>query len=216
MPIILDEQSEQKTKPLIESSHYRSYKAYVDAGFKDIDIPRKVIAPYLAEKKFLSKVNLEKGPLTRKIRKMIRQKVNNIEYLTYTEDWNATDWLGRNVSPVSENLEGVLLSPKMDPVIDEKGQRIGKEPNGQITKYEILFSKETVDKLLEETGTSKEETKFTVRGPNTLRGECESYEQFIYPWNQAVDTLMKDGGFQTDYVEGLKRRDTSQQSKSKT
>jgi hypothetical protein len=209
MTIVLDDETPKDFKPLIESSTYRSYQEYVKAGLEnDTDrSDRPVKEQYNREMKFLTAVKIsDEKPLTRKITKMIRFKDKGQEYLTFTEDWRAFDWVGRQIDPVIERMEGILVSPRMDPVIDEKGQRIGKRKNGVTKKYEIPFSKENVDKWLEETKTPKDEVIYTVNGPNALSGECVAYEQFIYPWNKAVDILMKDGGFQTDYMDGLKKK----------
>jgi hypothetical protein len=219
MSIILDAETPKDDKPLIESSMWRSYQEYVKIGIKEEDflrVDRQVMEQYKREMIFLTGVNLDKGPLTRKITKMIRQKVNGQEYLTFTENWTAFDWVGRDVNPVTDRLEGILYYPKMDIVLDEKGQRIGRKRNGMITKYEIPFSQAAVDKWLEETKTPKDEIKYLVKAPGGNR-KCEgNYDQFLYPWNQAMDAMMKDGGFETDYVERLGKRDTSQQIKSKS
>lgn len=208
MTIVLDE-TPKDFKPPIESSTFRSYKAYKDAGFEK-DIPRITFGTqYERENIFLSGV---KGEPERRITKMIRQKVKGEEYLTFTENWTGYDWAGRELEPVTDRIEGIVHLPKIKPEIDEKGQRIGRRLNGSTPKYEIPFSKEAVEKWIEETGTPREDIIFTVKGPNALRGECVVYEQFIYPWNQAVDVLMKDGGFQTDYVE---KRNSSQTTKQK-
>ena len=205
MSIVLDEKPKDDVKPLIESSNYRSYRAFVDAGFSK-EIPRSIEAPYRQEERFLSEVSLDKGPVTRKITKMIREKINGQEYLTFTENWTGFNWLGVEIeNPITDKLEGILRIPKVVPVTDEKAQRIGKRRSGIITKYEIPFSKENVDKWLDITNTPKDEIKYTVKPPNR-RGEG-NYEQFLYPWNQAVDAMMKDGGFEADYVEGLKKKD---------
>jgi hypothetical protein len=213
LSIVLDKKPKDDVKPLIEGCNYRSYRAFIDAGFGN-DIPRSVEAPYKQEEDFFSQVSLDKGPITRKITKMIRQKVDGKEYLTFTENWTALNWLGVDIeNPITDRLEGILRVPKVVPVTDEKAQRIGKRRSGIITKYEIPFNKENVDKWLEITGTPKEEIKYTVSTPNRS-DECAVYEQFLYPWNQAVDTLMKDGGFEADYIDRLKdKKDTSQQTK---
>ena len=198
-----DEKPKEIT-PLIESSTYRSYKAYQDAGFENY-IPRITFgSQYVRERDFLSKVDVKQGQPKRQITKMIRQRIKGEEYLTFTENWTGTDWVGRPIDPVTERIEGVIHLPKITPTIDEKGQRIGKDLNGSILEYEILFSKENVDKWLEETETPRDQLIYTVRGPNGLR--CEgTYDQFLYPWNQALDAMMKPGGFATDYLEGLKK-----------
>ena len=210
--IILDAEPPKDVKPLIESSTWRSYQEYLKIGIEEKDFVRAADRPvteqYKREMDFFSKVNLDKGPLKRKITKMIRQKVDGQEYLTFTENWTASDWVGRPVNPVTDRTEGILHYPKMDIVLDEQGQRIGRKRNGMVTKYEIPFSKEAVDKWLEETHTPKDELKYTVKQPGGNR-RCEgNYDQFLYPWNQAIDAMMQDGGFEADYVEGLKKKTT--------
>ena len=214
MPIaaVLDEKPTLDVKPLIESSTFRSYKAYVESGFEK-ETPHTIQAQYERENKFLSAVQLEKGPLTRKITRMVRRKEAGKEYLTFTENWDATDWVGRPIDPVTDRMEGIAYLPNVTPLIDEKGQRIGKELNGAKTVYEIPFSKETVDKWIEETGSDPNEITYTVRTPN--RRENCNYDQFVNTtWQQAVEILMKDGAFELDYVEGLKKN-SSQTTKQK-
>lgn len=206
MPIIYDEDPKlSDIKPLIETSAYRSYCAYIDAGIKDNEITnRSVTAQYRREQDFLSQVNLEKGPIERRITRMIRRKEGGKEYLTFTENWEAKDWVGRRINPVTERLEGILEVPNMIPVIDEKGQKVGRDHNGDITKFEHEFTKETVDKWLEETGTDKDQVTFTVRTPKR-RDDCVVYEQFVNTtWIQANDIMIQDGGFEMAYVESLR------------
>lgn len=206
MPIVYDDKPKLgDVKPLIETSAYRSYRSYIDAGIKDDDIKnRSVTAQYDRENDFLSKVSLEKGPIERKITKMIRQKQGNKEYLTFTENWEAKDWVGRRINPVTERLEGILEIPNMIPIIDEKGQRVGKDQNGDISKFEIEFSKENVDKWIEQTGTNIDEMKFCVRTSNR-RDEPKTYDQFVNTtWIQANDIMMQNGGFELAYIESVR------------
>lgn len=204
MPIatILDEKTKlTDIKPLIETSVFRSYRAYVEAGFEE-NIPRAVRSQYDREVKFLAAIPNESTP-TRQITRMVRRKENGKQYITFTENWTGTDWVGREISPVTDRLEGVLQLPKVTPKIDEKGQKIGKDLNGSIIKYEYEFSKEMVDKLLEETGTDKESPIYTIRTPNR-RDNC-NYQQFTETtWIQANDLLMQDGGFEMAYIESLR------------
>jgi len=134
MPIatVLDKKPTIDVKPLIESSTYRSYKAYVDAGFEK-NVPRITFgAQYYREQDFLSRVDTKQGQPKRMIRKMIRQKIKGTEYLTFTEDWIAKDWVGRDIDGVTDRMEGIVYLPNVTPKIDEKGQRIGKDLNGRI------------------------------------------------------------------------------------
>lgn len=199
---VLDEKPDLKEiKPLIETSTYRSHLAYLKAGFEK-NIPRSIVSQYARETEFLAAVANDTTP-TRRITRMVRRKEAGKEYLTYTENWTAVDWVGREISPVTDRLEGLLQLPKISPIIDEKGQKIGKDLNGSIMKYEIEFSKETVDKLIEDTGTDMNEIIYTVRTPNR-RDNC-TYQQFTETtWIQANDIMMRDGGFELAYVESLR------------
>lgn len=204
MPIatVLDEKPKlTDSKPLIETSDFRSYRAYVEAGFEEY-VPRAVKAQYERENKFLAAMPIE-PTITRKITRMIRRKEGGKECLTFTEDWYGIDWAGRDVAPVTDRLEGILHLPRVTPVIDEKGQKIAKDLNGSIIKYEIEFTKEKVDDILEQTNTDKEDVIYTVRTPNR-RDNC-NYDQFVNTtWIQANDMMMRDGGFEMSYIESLR------------
>lgn len=204
MPIatVLDEKPNlSEVKPIIESSTHRSYRAYVEAGFEK-DIPHSVAAQYQRETKFLAAVSKDTIP-TRKITRMVRRKENGKEYFIFTENWYATDWVGRQIPPVTDRTEGIVQLPNVTPTIDEQGRRIGKDLNGSITKYEMEFSKAEVDKWLEETGTDIDSVIFTVRSEKR-RDNC-TYDQFTTTtWIQANEIMMKDGGFEMDYVERMK------------
>lgn len=206
MPIasILDEKPNTVniSAPLIETSSWRSYKAFIDAGFPE-DIPRPVLAPYEAEQRFLTAVDLSKGSIERQILRMVRQKVKGVEYLTFTENWYATDWKNAPVNPIIDRLEGILRLPRIVPKINEKGQKIGTDLEGTKTEYEIPFSKKAVDDWLKETGTDKSEIIFTFR-TDKRRDNC-NYDQFVNTtWAQANDIMMREGGFELVYVESLK------------
>jgi hypothetical protein len=73
----LSVQSEPK-KPILEYNN-RTWKSWVNLGIPDIidRIPHNVEAPETRKKIFLSRVDLEQGPIQRKITMMVRRKAKN-------------------------------------------------------------------------------------------------------------------------------------------
>jgi hypothetical protein len=213
MPIttILDEKPVSDFVPVIESSTYRSYKAFKDLKVPDDEIPHKIIAQYIREIQFLGAAHKDVMP-TRTITRMIRFKDKGKEYLRFTENWTAKDWKGADIDPVTDTLEGVLYLPNEQPVTDERGARIGTRITGAKTSYEIPFSKANVDKWIEQTGSDKDSIIYTVR-TDKRRDNCQSYDQFVNTtWIQANDIMMQDGGFEMAYVESLRPADKKKTS----
>lgn len=214
MSIILDEQPAD-FKPIIDSSTFRSYKAYVDVGFEK-EVPRLQIgAQHDREMKFITEVDISKGPIKRTITRMIRIKRNGKEYFWFTENWYAKNWKNVDITnPVTDRIEGIVFLPDIQPAINEKGQKIGKKLNPvPKTEYEFEFSKAAIDKWIEDTGTDRESIKFTVIGTKR-NDDCENYDQFVNNnWIEANNIMMQDGSFELNYVEGLKKKDSSQQNK---
>lgn len=201
----------QDIKPLIESSTYKSYKSYENT--KDVEdimdnVPHSIQAPYEREMIFQSQVDDSKGGVKRQIVTMVRIKVNGKEYLLWHENWYAKDWKNADIDPITETIQGVHKEVDIVPQIDERNRKIGSQYKGSHDVYEREFSKAEVDKLLSETGTDKDSVKYKVKTP-TRRGE-PNYDQFVNTtWNQAQDILLQDGGFELDYVESLKDKQTT-------
>ena len=218
MPIaFFDEQPDKiEVKPLIETSCFRSYKAWEKEGKQVLkEMPREITTQLLRETRFFAAVDVNKGPIKRQITRMVRRKgEDGKEYLTYVERWDGVDWVGRKIKrPVTERIEGIVVKPNIAPMIDEKGQKIGKQLEDQksIYEYEIPWlGKETADRLIEETKSDPERITYTIRTSNR-RDNCVNYDQFVKnDWIQANDTMMQDGGFELAYVENLKRRQSPQ------
>ena len=210
MPIttILDDKPVSEFKPVIESSTYRSYQEFKKVGVPDDEIPRAIMSQYTREVKFLSALTKDEKPI-RTIRRMVRFKDQNKEWLRFTEDWTGKNFLGGDINPVTDRIEGVFMPPNVQPLKDEKGQRIGIKVNGYKTQYEIPFSKTNVDKWIKETGTDKDSITYTVR-TDKRRDNCVTYDQFVNAtWIQANDMMMQDGGFEMAYVEGLRSKKPS-------
>ena len=108
----------------------RSYESFINNGFAD-NIPRSIRGPYDRMQKFLSKVDLRKGPIERTVRMLVRLRAPDWndpkharkEFTYYTEDWSGNDWLGIPIDPFSEHVEGkfteVMMKPKLDPISGE-------------------------------------------------------------------------------------------------
>jgi hypothetical protein len=83
------------------------------AGFPDI-MPQSVRGPRSRIMKFLSAVDLRKGPVERSVTTMVRlrapdwstKKHERREFLYYEETWQAKNWLGVPINPVSDHIEG--------------------------------------------------------------------------------------------------------------
>ena len=213
MPIaFFDEEPDKiEVKPLIETSCYRSYQAWAKEGTKVLkELPREITTQLLRETRFFAAVDVNKAPIKRQITRMVRRKgEDGKEYLTYVERWDGVDWVGRKIKkPVTERIEGVIVKPNMQPLIDEKGQRVGKQLEDQKTiyQYEIPYEgKKTIDKLIEETGSDPDRITYTVRTSNR-RDNTVNYDQFVKnDWVQSNNIMMQDGGFELDYVDGLKK-----------
>ena len=74
----------------------RSYESFVKNGFAN-SIPRSITGPYDRLQKFLSQVDLRKGPIERTVRSIVRLKAPDYstkkherrEFLYYEEYWDA-------------------------------------------------------------------------------------------------------------------------------
>ena len=116
----------------------RSYQSYISSGFPD-DIPRPVYGPRERMQQFLNKVDLRKGPLERTVRMIVRlrapdwssPKHERKEFVYYSEDWSAKDWLGIPIDPFSEHIEGKYLEAISRPKLDERtGEHIANVLSG--------------------------------------------------------------------------------------
>ena len=107
---------------------------------------------------FLNKVDLRKGPIERTVRMIVRLKApdwntkknERKEFIYYTEDWSAKDWLGIPIDPFSEHIEGKYTEVLMKPKLDERtGEHVDNVFAGTRESYYIPFSKKNVDEIIE-------------------------------------------------------------------
>src|SRR6476619_6670024 len=137
----------------------RSYESWIKNGFPD-NIPRPISGPHDRLQKFLAKVDLRKGPIERTVTTIVRLKApdwnsstkkhERKEFIYYTEDWTANDWLGIPINPFSEHIEGkyteVITKPKLD---ERTGEHVDNVFAGTRTCYYIPFTKKNVDEIIE-------------------------------------------------------------------
>jgi len=119
---------EKKPEPKIEYNN-RSYKSYTKNGFAD-NIPHSISGPHDRMQKFLSQVDIRKGPIERTVTTIVRlraiawstKKHERKEFIYYTEDWNGNNWLGIPITKwgVSEHIEGKFTEVLMRPKLDER------------------------------------------------------------------------------------------------
>ena len=101
MDIISTKKPDVPKKPEVKiESDNRSVESFIASGFADA-IPRSVYGPRDRRQQFLIKVDLRKGPLERTVRMIVRlkapdwnsEKHERREWIYYTGDWSANDWL---------------------------------------------------------------------------------------------------------------------------
>jgi len=94
----------QPPEPVMEYNN-KTYQSYVDNGFidrDDITIPHSVLAPEKRKREFLSRVDVSKGEIERKVTTIVRLKAKDYstksnekkEYIIYYEEWFGKNWLG--------------------------------------------------------------------------------------------------------------------------
>ena len=137
-------------KPVVKIDfNNRGYESYIKGGFPD-HIPRSIYGPRDRMQKFLSKVDLRKGPLERTVRMIVRLKFpdwndpkhTRKEWVYYTEDWTGKDWLGIPINPFGDHVEGKYTECVTRPVLDERtGEHMNNALHGSRECYYIPFTK---------------------------------------------------------------------------
>jgi hypothetical protein len=173
----LETSQPEKPMPIFEYNN-RTWKSYQDIIEKykidDLTVPHGVSAPEERKRDFLARVDLEQGPIERKITSMVRFIAKNREdkqpreYIKYEEDWQANDWMGRKLRN-SENVEGVYMEQEVEKIIrynEMKGPEIlGYRKSGEHAVHTIPYSKEAVEKIIGERDQEQDKSNivFTVR-----------------------------------------------------
>jgi len=140
-----------------KSSVIDTYESYAKEGFTRL-LTNQANFPYEFEKKFLSQVDLTKGPILVTVGSIVRTmavdwdspKRERKEYLTYTTNWEAKDRLG-NLIRCQHEAEGRYI--QQTKYIKTKRNANGEEEayyekGSPRDCYTIPWSKKTADSIL--------------------------------------------------------------------
>ena len=125
------------------------------------------------ERKFLSHVDLTKGPIERTVEHLIRLTAPDYlgnttnksvperkEYVYYRERWEGKDWRGIPLNPVDHTI-GVYTKKFTRPVVNQSTGEISYmtlDPTKAQTIHYIPFSKKKVDEIIESSAHSDKDT----------------------------------------------------------
>jgi hypothetical protein len=141
-----------------ESFAKEGFAYLLSGGFYDISIQHARF-PYEQQKKFLSAVDLTKGPILVSVQSIVRTmavdnespKRERKEYMYYTTQWEAKDWLGNTIR-CSNEAEGKYtqqtkeIKTRLDP---ETGEHIQEYHRGTARDaYSIPWDKKKANELL--------------------------------------------------------------------
>jgi len=189
---------------------YNDYaqKAYRKYKFK---IPDEVDR---YERRFLEDVDERNGKIKRKVYKVIRCRALDKDgkaqdYLYYVERWDGKDYLGNELPPVAEHVEGKYEEVQVRFKVDQRGKPKKSEPQqrGKKTVYYIPFKKSTLDKIIKDV--DKDAIEYIVRIGNekgdTRRDNTFDYNQFAnLPYAKLIELSFQPGGPRaTPYVHGV-------------
>jgi hypothetical protein len=139
------------------SSVISTYDSFAKEGFAHL-MSTQAEFPYLQEKKFLSRVDLEKGPILVSVQTILRlmavdwesPKRERKEYMYYTTEWEAKDHLN-NAIRCSHETDGKYMQQtketrtKLNPNGEELVQYV-RGPGRQV--YTIAWDKKKANELL--------------------------------------------------------------------
>ena len=158
-----------KQKPKLEYND-KTFDSWINIGVAYEDIPEKVRRVHEFKEDFLNRATL---PIKYKINSFMRLKAQDFstknfarkEYLTYSVDWLAKDYLGDNITEraVMEHIEGVYQE-QLKKSITKQGQIVGYERVGERAVYYIPWDRKVMDDLIKESvGSDQETIIFTVK-----------------------------------------------------
>ena len=178
-----------------------SIKAYQDI---DMEVPGNLCQ---FEKRFLSMVDVSKGPIERTVTSMVRLKAPDYstnekvpprkEWIFYQEKWEGLDHRGIPLNPVGDHFEGKWIKQFTKPHWDDKTGEIDYyelDTSKPQTIYTIPYSKKAVDDIISKSAkTDKDSIIFTIKfdsadnpwGPAPPTRNQFNYEQFSsWSWDK--------------------------------
>ena len=179
-----------KPVPKIEWND-KSVTAYTDLG---LEVPETVCR---WERRFLSTVDVTKGPIERSVVSMVRLKAPDYlskekvpprkEWVYFTERWEGKSWKGAPINPVAEHIEGYWIKQFTKPHFNEQTGEIDfyqLDVGNQQTIYTIPWSKKAVDDIIAKSAkTDKNSIIFTIKfssEDNPWGGRMSTRSQFTY------------------------------------
>ena len=229
-------QGEEKPKPrfifLEKSSVIDTYESFGKEGFAHLltagyvnDSTEHAKRPYESEKRFLSAVDLSKGPILVNVQSIIRTmavdhnspKRERKEYMYYTTEWEAKNWLGNTIRHTHE-AEGKYtqqtkeINTRLNP---QTGEHIQDYHMGSPREaYTIPWDKKKANELLTSEKifgedslniTNLAEVQYTVKFPSGNPGrtafEMSDFLDFKYEKLQELAKTVK-----SPYLANLERR----------
>jgi len=123
------------------------------------------------------------------------------EYLVYYENWMGKNWLGEDIAPVADHVEGMFMQQEKK-TITHTDYRTGRMTTSykrgmEQPSYYIPFSKEAVEEILKDTE-DKDSVIFTIKlsppYPGGIRTNF-SYHQFAnLSFEEAFRKCIQPGG----------------------
>jgi hypothetical protein len=214
-----------------KSSVIDAYESYGKEGFAHLltggfvnNSTEHAKRPYESEKRFISAVDLSKGPILVSVQTILRimavdwssPKREGKEYMYYTTEWEAKNWLGNTIRCTHE-AEGKYIQQTKDIVTrlnPQTGEHIQDYHMGtpRIT-YTIPWDKKKANELLTSEKifgedslniTNMNEVKYTVRfsgNPSRTSFEMQDFLDFKYEKLQELSKTVK-----SPYLADLERR----------
>lgn len=186
----------QRQIPKIEYNQ-RDISAYTDIG---LEVPEHL---GMWENRFLSKVDVSKGPIERSVVHMVRLKAPDYlgqekdksklperkEFIYFTERWEGKDFKGLPLNPVAEHYEGKYTKQYTRPHFNQQSGEVDfmeLDSARAQTIYYIPYSKKAVDDIISKSAkTDKDNIIFTIKfgsedNPYGQHTQMPSRNQFSY------------------------------------
>jgi len=184
-PVVQPEEDFSSKSRIDRDWNNRSRLSYIENEQK---IPRHIEGADFQVAQFLSKVD-HKGKFVpvRSVTRIVRTRATDWDtphqekkdYVYWYEDWYGQDWLGRDIAPVTEHVQGVYEEVIMKDKINDYGDVEGKEKKGERIRYYVPFSKKAVDDIIATSNnTDAKNIKFIFKG-NQFRTGDWTYDQFV-------------------------------------
>ena len=205
------------------SSVIDKYNSYAKEGFSHLMSPQAEF-PYLQEKRFLSKVDLTKGPILVSVQSILRimavdwssPKRERKEYMYYTTEWEAKDHLNNTIKCQHE-AEGKYLQQTKETrtKLNPPGEELVQYVRGPAREcYTIAWDKKKANELLTSEKVFGEDSinitnmnevqymvKFPYGNPARTSFEMSDFLDFKYEKLQELSKTVK-----SPYLADLERR----------